>query len=288
MSDTVQQFEQPDDTQTVASAGRMLAAARENAGLSVDEVAARLRLGVRQVQALEADDASALPGAMFVRGFIRNYAKLLGMDAEALLEAHRVSAPDTGSHVISLQSENIPIINRDKKVWLPYVVASVLVAIALGGWMVYMEYAVQGSHKAVEEKNVAERPVAPVAVAPAPVAAEPVAPSAPVKPVTLPEPVATSVAQEVKPAEPVTAPTSSAAARIVMNFTAQTWVSVTDRDGKEIFNKTPSAGSQETLEGLPPFKIVIGNAGGVRLTYNDKPVDLAPYAKTNVARLTLE
>lgn len=276
MSESVQEFEHSDDTQIVASAGRMLATARESAGLSVEEAATQLRLSVRQVQALEADDTSALPGSTFVRGFIRNYAKLLGLDSEALLAAYRVSAPDVGSRAISLQSENIPIVSRDKKAWLPYVLASGIVGLALGGWMIYMEYAVEGSHKAVAEKVVTEKPVSPAAIA-----LEPAAP--------LPhETVATAIPPETKAAAPVTAPLQPAAARLNMIFTEQSWVSVTDRDGKEIFNKSQPAGSQGVVEGSPPFNVVIGNASGVWLTYNDKPVDLAPHAKANVARLTLE
>ncbi len=305
MSEPVQELEHPSDTQDVASAGRMLAAARESAGLSIEEVAAQLRLSVRQVQALEADETEALPGITFVRGFIRNYAKLLGLDAETLLAAYRVSVPDAGAHAITLKYENIPIISRDKKAWLPYVLASALVGLTLAGWMIYMEYAVEESHKAVTENVVPEKPVAP----PEAVALEPAAPMLPQEPSVTPvtpdmhpaestaapmQPVAASIQPATVPAQPVAAPVqpvsapAQAVARLNMTFTEQSWVSVSDRDGKEIFNKTQPAGSQGVVEGSPPFKIVIGNASGVRLTYNDKPVDLAPHAKSNVARLTLE
>ena len=65
----------------------MLAAARGRAGLSLDAVAQQLKLGVRQVQALEDDNFAALPGRTFVRGFVRNYARLLKLDADAVLAA---------------------------------------------------------------------------------------------------------------------------------------------------------------------------------------------------------
>jgi cytoskeleton protein RodZ len=73
-----------------------------------------------------------------------------------------------------------------------------------------------------------------------------------------------------------------------LSFTQAGWAGVRDRDGKEIFSKTASAGSEETVSGTPPFSLVLGNASGVRITYKDKPVDLAPHTKANVARLTLE
>ena len=70
-----------------ATAGAMLAAARARAGLSIDAVAQQLKLGVRQVQAIEEDNFAALPGRTFVRGFVRNYARLLKLDGDAVLAA---------------------------------------------------------------------------------------------------------------------------------------------------------------------------------------------------------
>jgi cytoskeleton protein RodZ len=102
------------------------------------------------------------------------------------------------------------------------------------------------------------------------------------------EPAATIAVPEDKVPEPVPVAMQPGSAKLQLNFLEQSWVSVNDRDGKEIFNKTQAAGNQAVVEGLPPFNIVIGNAKGVQLTYNDKPVDLALHAKANVARLTLE
>jgi len=72
---------------TPRDAGAMLAAAREAAGLSIDAVAGQLKLAPRQVRAIEAGDFAALPGRTFVRGFARNYARLLGLDAASVLAA---------------------------------------------------------------------------------------------------------------------------------------------------------------------------------------------------------
>jgi len=277
MSDNDQTTESPESELAAASAGKLLASAREKAGLSVEDVSTKLRLSARQIQALEDDDATALPGAMFVRGFIRNYSKLLGVDAEVVLAAYQVSAPESVGNNITLQYENIPIVSHDKKNWLPYMIASGVVAIALGGWMIYMEYAAQESHKAAAEKVVAEKTVTPAVAVPEPVV-----------PQVTPEAVATINVQDEKAAESANLAILSPAGSIQLNFAEQSWVSVNDKEGKEIFNKTQSAGTQATVEGVPPFKIVVGNAKGVNLSYKDKPVDLLTIAKANVARLTLE
>jgi cytoskeleton protein RodZ len=67
--------------------GAQLAGRREQAGMTVEQVANQLNLAPRQIQALEADNYGALPGLASVRGFIRAYAKLLKMDAEPLVQA---------------------------------------------------------------------------------------------------------------------------------------------------------------------------------------------------------
>jgi cytoskeleton protein RodZ len=69
------------------AAGAMLAQAREKAALSIDTVASQLKLAPRQVRALESGDFASLPGRTFVRGFVRNYARLLDIDTASVLAA---------------------------------------------------------------------------------------------------------------------------------------------------------------------------------------------------------
>ena len=68
-----------------AAPGARLKAAREAAGMSLDQVAQQLKLAPRQVKALEEQDFAHLPGRTFTRGFVRNYARLLHLDAGGLL-----------------------------------------------------------------------------------------------------------------------------------------------------------------------------------------------------------
>lgn len=69
----------------IGSTGQ-LSAAREAAGITLDDVARRLRLAPRQVSAIERGDWSALPGVAFARGALRSYGRLLGVDVEPLVE----------------------------------------------------------------------------------------------------------------------------------------------------------------------------------------------------------
>lgn len=73
-------------TESAASPGVRLRRAREARGESVHEAAFAIKLSPRQIEALENDDFAALPGMAFVRGFARNYARYLGLDAAPLLD----------------------------------------------------------------------------------------------------------------------------------------------------------------------------------------------------------
>src|SRR5476649_1408075 len=78
MSETVLATEQ-------LSPGRALAAARAERNLSLADVSQQIKYGARQIEAIEADDYSKLPGITFVRGMIRSYAKLVQIDPKPLL-----------------------------------------------------------------------------------------------------------------------------------------------------------------------------------------------------------
>lgn len=266
----------------VSDLGGALRTAREKLGLEIEEVARKLCLSPRQLVALEADDIRALPSPAFTRGFIRNYARLLNLDPNPLLAVYRDMLPQNlEGTAIRLHSEDIPI-KPDRKAWMSYLLASVLIGIAGGLWFAYMEWS--------------ERRPAPVVVAPA-AKPEPVKP-APVPPALAPAPAVETVPppamempteQTVNAQEPLPpAPALPAKKQLNLTFTQQSWVRVLDRDGVEIFHNTRPAGSTELVEGLPPFKVEIGNAAGVQLSYNGQPVDLVPHAKANVARLTVE
>lgn len=80
--------EDPMDVVDAADAGAQLQAARGGAGLSVHEVAKGLRLTVHMVQAIEANDQRQFPARVYLRGYVRAYAKLVGLDPEPLVAAY--------------------------------------------------------------------------------------------------------------------------------------------------------------------------------------------------------
>jgi cytoskeleton protein RodZ len=263
-----------------ASAGRTLAAARTARGLSVEDVAQRLKFSPRQIEALEADDHAALPGAVVVRGMIRGYAKLLGLDGEPLLGGLQGRAePPSGD--LARAGMDVPFPTGPKKGGRLYLILSILVALAVAA--VVADWVLRTREAAVEARVRAEAPAVP----PAPAAVPPEAPAAP----ALPAPAAgqpETAAPHPEPTAPAQAALLAATGRLEFQFQRDSWVEVKDAEGTVLVSALQRAGTTQTFEGKPPLALVIGNAGGVRLRYNDADVDLAKHTRTDVARLTLE
>jgi cytoskeleton protein RodZ len=262
------------------SAGRTLAAARAARGLSVEDVAQRLKFSPRQIEALEADNHGTLPGAVVVRGMIRGYAKLLGLDGESLLGGLQGRAESPARDLARARME-VPFPTGPRKGGRLYLILSIMVALAVAA--VVADWVLRTREAAVEARVRAEAPAAPAAPVaapheataaqggPAPAAGEPAPPPA------QPEPTA-----------PAQAALLAATGRLEFQFQRDSWIEVKDAEGTVLMSALQRAGTAQTLEGKAPLALVIGNAGGVRLRYNDADVDLAKHTRTDVARLTLE
>ena len=75
--------------------------------------------------------------------------------------------------------------------------------------------------------------------------------------------------------------------KVMMTFSDETWVRVTNQLGKVVFEKTYSANSSGVIDAAPPLNLVIGNAKATQLQYLGQSVDLTASTKGNVARITL-
>jgi cytoskeleton protein RodZ len=275
----------------IAGVGSALSAARQRQGLSVADVARQLKLGVRQIEALEADDYKNLPRITFVRGFIRNYAKLLQIDAEPLLKPteHLLPSPQVPKTMPGVAE--IPTVSDKKNAWRSYAVFILFAALGV----LFLSFEWYREQAAPHAKQVAaiNPPINKTQTAtptPSPASpANPVNSANPAKRASPSNPVLTDntpVPEQITETKPTAQPVRSGEIRL--DFDEESWVGITDKDGKIIFSQLSPAGSTETVRGYPPLSLVVGNAVGVRLTYNDKPVDLQPYTKVDVARITLK
>ncbi|OIR12340.1 cytoskeleton protein RodZ [mine drainage metagenome] len=146
-----QQSEVSDMGKAEIQVGAVLLAARKAKSFTQQDVSNALRLSLKQIEALEHDDFSALPDAMITRGFIRNYARFLAVDAEPLLAGYKAQVPDKSPNALSVQSSMHQVVSSQKhQPWIKYGLIGVLL-FSLLAWFVYMNYMSKLAKPSVEK-----------------------------------------------------------------------------------------------------------------------------------------
>lgn len=290
-----------EDDQPLAPAidgpGARLRAAREAAGLSLDQVAQQLKLAPRQVKALEDENFAALPGRTFSRGFVRNYARLLNLDPVDLL-AHlpdAAHAPALGSpalHSTAAMMAELPNAMAAKpnfaRWMIPLALIACIIAAAAYEWyrggLMSLGEAPRSSVPATEPRANSS----PVTSLPNPLASE-VRPAASVSTATTDDkvPAPSNVSGNVAAAAVTQSSPATTDAPLVLTYAGPSWTEVRDRTGQLLVSRLIDANSVEPVRGAPPFEVTLGNATVVTLSYRGKTVDLTQYTKQNVARVTL-
>jgi cytoskeleton protein RodZ len=276
----------------ITGVGQELAAAREARGLALADVAQSLKFAPRQLEALEQERFDALPGATFARGMVRSYARLLKLDPEPLVEriSGRCEVPDS-NRLADRYHQPVPFSDNARRSTFVYLGLSLGVLALVGGvayeWQQERVAAAKGPHKPTAVAKAAPRevprpaaPVVPVqqAAAPAPVREKAMTP--------VPEKTKTVVAiPAVTPEKPKAV--STGPNRLVVRTEGEAWIEIKDSADRMLVSSLNPAGSERVVRGRPPYQLVIGNASNVRITYDDKLIDLAPHTRQDVARLTV-
>ena len=291
--------------------GARLAAARERRGWSTNEVASRVRLSPKQVSALERMALEELPGPVFVRGFLRTYAREVGLDAAPLLDEYNAmvgGAPVTPAEASHASSPVFRAAAREHYV-RPVVLGGALVLLVTLGVIGAVAMRKPAAPPEATPPTPAPPPATAPSLAPAPVpASSPASSPAPATadagksataggeaaqepaPVNVSAPIAAAAEPGAAPtvSVPVAPATAAAASTIRLTFTEVSWVEVLDATGKQLLSQNNPAGSEISLDGKAPFQVLIGNAGGTRLEYRGKSIELGPMtSRDNVARVKL-
>ena len=259
----------------LAAIGQRLRAAREAHGLTVEQVAARLRLMNRQVAAMESGNFAALGQAVFARGFVRNYAKLLGLDVEDIVAQMSGELPQES--LPKPEVRPLRAATRWRSAWFwGAVVVAVLVGLpfALYTWLSggTGKEGDRSADSGIISAQVSQPDARPPQKA-AIVAAVPlVAPQAPAALSGAPAPAAQM---------------GSAGRGVVLGFAADAWVDIRDAQGRQLAHGLYHVGQEINLKEGFPLYFVIGNAGQVSVSYAGHALDLHPYTTDNVARFSV-
>ncbi|MER7581243.1 RodZ domain-containing protein [Kitasatospora sp. NPDC097691] len=251
--------EPTDDAAQAADApsiGRVLSAARIDAGLTVDQVSTATRIRVPIVHAVEEDDFGRCGGDFYARGHIRLIARAVGVDGDELVARYDAAhgGPPAAKRPAGqlIDSGPIKVPSRGRPNWAAAMVAAIVAVVALIGFNLVSGkdgHGTTGSASAPLPSGSGTGSVAPVET----------------PTVQPPAPAPSAAAIAAVPADKVTV-------KLVAEGTS--WVSAMDGSGKSLFQNNISDGQDQTFTDPKQIKLVLGNGGAVHAYVNGKDLGL--------------
>ncbi len=257
------------------SIGEKLRRQRLQNRISIEKIALDTKIGIRLLEAIEAEQFEKLPGGVFRKSFVMQYAKALGLDPEEI-------AVDL-SHLTEFdETPTVPTIDmiqeRDRKFASGFTfrgdmsglrgstIGSLIAAVG-----VIMACALIYSWWQTPRQATAAK----VETAPAPLARAEQAPAQ--------DPPADQTTAVTAPEAPQA---DGAPVRVGLSADEKTWISISS-DGKNVFANALEAHQTKVVEASEKIRLTIGNAGGVEISLNGKPIGpVGPRGQIRVVELT--
>ena len=266
--------------------GGLVRQAREANKLSLEDLAAQIKLSRFTLDAIERDDFAQLNEPVYVRGYYRKLSKVLPvLEADLIAAYERAAGHKTPPHPSKLILAGDSELGRGRRVSFKTVVIIVVLGVVIGALAFW-------------GKNRGLAPAAAVTAPPVPApeqqltapAAEPVAVPTPPPSAEI-GPTATAVTDGTSAAPVMVQPAPTAAANngiLSIQFNDSSWTEVKDASGRVLLSGLVQSGGSQTLDGTPPFEVFLGNAPAVKMSYKGQPVDFSPFLRgDNTARITL-
>lgn len=271
------------------SSGERLKHRREKRKLDLAEVAQELHIDEAVMRAIEEDRIGHM-APLYRRGYVRNYARHLGFDADEIQEMlDEVDSEEPQLHTVFPEAGN----PRQAERWIKatsYVLASLLVGTL--AWQFTFE-AVR-----LSQPNGADAEVG-VSSSQAPGGRDAVSQSgagsghvnasiASLEKLPRQRPPATgATGAQAWSAIQTAEPAAAGEARLELSASGDSWVEITDADGRQLELDLVRGGTSKQYQGKAPFSIQLGRASAVSLRHNGVTIDLAPYTRGEVTQMKL-
>jgi cytoskeleton protein RodZ len=281
--------------------GERMQREREMRSITLDEIAQATKIGVRALRALEEEAFDKLPGGIFNKGFVRAYARYLGIDDEQAVadyeKAAGISEPREGldpENLKKLESawkpEKQSILSSPvfRVPWAPILTLVLLVGVIFAAWHYRRPGIVSYQQwQARRHPQVQAQPAPPQNNSTTPTPAPTAAPQTPLQPAPVPSVVPESSAGAKNAATPVsgsassrtvissgTPAKSSSGARdefvVSIHARQRSWVAIV-ADGKEVMNGVLGASHDTSIRAREAVTVTAGNAGGLEVSFNGHP-----------------
>ena len=276
-----------------SSPGQLLRMHREKLGLTTEEIAKRIRLDIKIIEAVEKNEHDTLPAAIYVRGYLRSYAGVVGADAEQLIKLYNADSQPSAPDILPEVKPPTQASSSDKPVKaFTYLVSLGLVLLMLIWYQ--SNFVVEHSG----DRNVTPTPTEingvdttfDVVIHP---------PGWRIQngnqdeavgdnlEVPLPEEQLINNNPEVNVNASPTASETIAPDIIKLKISLDSWVEIYDSNAARLFHDLARQGEEYVITGKAPFNVQLGFAEGVTVEFNGNQFDHSSYAKNRVARFTL-
>jgi cytoskeleton protein RodZ len=270
--------------------GELLRLAREQKRLTLEAAAAQSRIKLTVLEAIESGETSSIP-SVYLRGYLRNYARFLGVQLEKI-EQNLDDVKGAEPEMRSVFTYNTNRNHSDR--WLKvssYIAASLLIATLT--WQFTHEAVLWSQGDSRLQSTAQENPSAPPADTAAAGRPAQTHMSASIAAVEVMkqrgELNSGAVAEEAWGAMHSSTETElpEGQHRLTVTTSADTWVEIFGAADEQLEMDLIRAGTTREYTGQGPFRIMIGRAAAVVMTMDGEKVDLGPYTRGNVARMTL-
>ncbi len=242
--------------------GARLRAAREKAGLTLDQVGGKLKMQVRVLESLENEEWGRLGAPVFVRGQLRSYGRLLGVDVDPTMTSNGIPHVQPSMLVSRVHTSPMQRMLEQAGRRLVYVVMTALIVVPV--WMM----ATRGPINLPSPQDTTTLDL-PATGAVAPQRAAPT------------ERATVAASMGSLPSQPASAPALS------IRFKGDSWLEVTAANGAALEKGLVKGGMQRSYVNGQVASIVLGNASAVEVSRAGQPVDLAPFQQANIARFAV-
>ncbi|MGF7408121.1 cytoskeleton protein RodZ [Providencia alcalifaciens] len=295
--------------QTSLTVGQLLSRAREHMGLTQEAVAERLCLKVSTVKEIEQDIHPAGVEPTFLRGYIRLYARMVGIPENDINSLLKSDVPAQAPNVSPMQSYSLGKKRKKREGWLmklTWLIVIILIAM-IGIWWWQDHNAQQKDLLTMANQNdlvltqqdTSSEPVSNVTVD-APLANNNSAEQAEPAPVltdaqttttntetdsvkTIPLPNAPQTIPSVDRVQADATQTADMPAvtsnGLTLNFSGQCWLEIRDANNKVLFSGMKNSGDKLELDGVQPYRLNIGAPANVTVQFQGKDVDLSRFIK---------
>ena len=303
--------------------GERLRRAREEKGLSQEEACKHLRLSTSYMRALEQDDYDRLPEAPFIKGYLRNYARFLGLPAEELARQFQQRVDEMRQDEREREQAALDDAPSNREWRLPALAVLAVVLLVAVGWWLWPRDELSAPDPAVDDggrggEEAFDSPAPPEA--PEPAMPETNQPSDPVRdslqppserggdgqqgaeppsnqsndgssggePASRPELAEQTPQNQASQTELAAAPGEDGIDSLTLEFSRVCWIKVVDASGATLTQGQQSAGGSVNLDGEAPFRVTLGDAAAVSaVRINGSAVSLPSQRSGDVVRVTL-